>query len=156
VQGIVFPCIQSSQSAPTTFICEQHHYSYGFELVTADSTYSPHCVSPTDNFLLSSPILTPKVLANSSPLVALWQPWDQDVKAYCYPERVYCVCEPLQGLMGYWNFLVPGLPKRNHWAGIGEHLRRWILFTAVLLVAGPPHFRTEKFSELPTRCHLSV
>ena len=40
--------------------------------------------------------ITPKVFANASPAVELWQPWDQVSDGWCNPEGVRC-------LSTHWN-----------------------------------------------------
>src|SRR5437867_10253782 len=65
------------------------------------------------NFLFSLQDFYTEGVGQFQSRVELWQPWDQVGVGRGYPERVCFVSEPLQGLMRYWNFFVPGLPKLN-------------------------------------------
>src|SRR5437867_3625119 len=88
------------------------------------------------NFLFSLQDFYTEGVGQFQPRVELWQPWDQVGDGRGYPERVCSVSEPLQGLMRYWNFFVPGLPKAQPLARICEHLRCWIQFTVVRFGCG--------------------
>jgi hypothetical protein len=73
--------------------------------------------------------VTPKVLANFSPGVELWQPWDHE----CHlvgtpnPERVAPRANPSQSLQDCDKnnspVFIPRVVKAQPWAEIGQHLR---------------------------------
>ena len=49
------------------------------------------------------------------------------------PERVGYVSEPFQGLRGYRNLFVPGLPNHNPGLKLANTFGVWILFTVIQL-----------------------
>jgi hypothetical protein len=103
-------------------------------------------VKQTINFLFLGTIINANGVREFQPRVGLCQPWDHDVKADRYPERVVFVSEPLQGLQSYGNFFVPGLPKLNPGLQLANTFGVGFGLLSSFLVAALPRCATFVFS----------